>query len=115
MPPLGIAGAGIALCGAYVVMLAVMHVLTRRAFAAQFEWRRLAQLAVVMGGVAVAGELLLPTHGVAGLLTRAAAFAAIPLVLYVTGFAHPEELSQLHALFARARRAAPRAGGRTRR
>ena len=29
VPPLGIAGAGIALCGAYVVMLAVMHLLTR--------------------------------------------------------------------------------------
>ena len=45
VPALGIAGAGIALCGAYVVMIAVMHLLTRRAFAAAFEWRRLAQLA----------------------------------------------------------------------
>ncbi len=44
VPPLGIAGAGIALCGAYVVMLGVMHLLTRRAFSVAFEWRRLAQL-----------------------------------------------------------------------
>ncbi len=44
VPPLGIAGAGIALCGAYLVMLGVMHALTRRAFAVTFEWRRLAQL-----------------------------------------------------------------------
>src|SRR5207302_254266 len=49
VPPLGIAGAGIALCGAYVVMLAVMHALTRRAFRVSFEWRRLLQLAAVMG------------------------------------------------------------------
>ena len=42
VPPLGIAGAGIALCGAYVVMLTVMHFLTRRLFAVAFEWRRLA-------------------------------------------------------------------------
>ena len=44
VPSLGIAGAGIALCGAYVVMLAVMYLLTRAAFAVAFEWRRLAQL-----------------------------------------------------------------------
>src|SRR5207248_7673593 len=59
VPPLGIAGAGIALCGAYAVMLGVMHLLTRRAFAVAFEWRRLAQLLKVMGGLAVAGGLLL--------------------------------------------------------
>ena len=57
VPPLGLAGAGLALCGAYVVMLSVMHLLTRRAFAVQFEWRRLAQLVVVMGGLAAAGDL----------------------------------------------------------
>jgi O-antigen/teichoic acid export membrane protein len=104
VPPLGIAGAGIALCGAYLVMLSVMYVLTRRAFAVGFEWRRLAQLTVVMGGIAVGGELLLPTDGIAGLLSRAAAFALIPLVLYLTRFAHPQELRQLRALVRRGRR-----------
>ena len=63
VPPLGLAGAGLALCGAYVVMLGVMHLLTRRAFPVAFEWLRLAQLVVVMGGLAAAGELLLPTSG----------------------------------------------------
>jgi O-antigen/teichoic acid export membrane protein len=106
VPPLGIAGAGIALCGAYVVMLTAMHLLTRRAFRVSFEWRRLLQLCVVMGGIAVAGELLLPTHGFVGFVTRAAALLAIPAVLLVTGFAHPEELGQLRALVARARRLA---------
>jgi O-antigen/teichoic acid export membrane protein len=93
--PLGIAGAGIALCGAYTVMLVVMHLLTRRAFAVAFEWRRLAQLILVMGVIAVAGELVLPAHGVAGFLGRGAAFAAIPPVLWLTRFAHPRELAQL--------------------
>jgi O-antigen/teichoic acid export membrane protein len=101
VPSLGLAGAGIALCGAYVVMLGAMHVLTRRAFAAAFEWRRLAQLALVMGGVAAAGDLLLPTQGVAGFLTRAAAFALIPVALYVTGFAHPDELATARRLGGR--------------
>jgi O-antigen/teichoic acid export membrane protein len=108
VPSLGLAGAGIALCGAYVVMLAVMHVLTRRAFAVQFEWLRLAQLVVVMGGLAAAGDLVLPTHGVVGLLTRVLVFAAIGPLLFATGFAHPAELHQARELLARARAAYPR-------
>jgi O-antigen/teichoic acid export membrane protein len=107
VPPLGIAGAGIALCGAYVVMLIAMHALTRRAFTVRFEWRRLFQLAAVMGAVAVAGDLLLPTHGAVGFITRAALFAAIPLVLWATGFAHPQELSQARNAIQRARRRGP--------
>ena len=104
VPPLGIAGAGIALSGAYVVMLAIMHFLTRRAFRVAFEWRRLAQLCVVMGAVAVAGDLLLPTHGFIGFITRLAALCAIPVLLAATGFAHAEELRQLRALMSRLRR-----------
>jgi O-antigen/teichoic acid export membrane protein len=104
VPSLGIAGAGIALCGAYVVMIAVMHVLTRRAFAATFEWRRLVQLAVVLGGMSAAGDLLLPTHGVVGLMTRAAVLAAMPLVLLGTRFAHRQELEQARGLLSRATR-----------
>jgi O-antigen/teichoic acid export membrane protein len=105
VPSLGIAGAGIALCGAYVVMIGFMHILIRRAFAADFEWRRLVQLALVMGGMSAAGDLLLPTHGAVGFVTRAAVLAAIPLVLMGTGFAHRQELEQARALIARAQRA----------
>jgi hypothetical protein len=86
----------------------VMHLLTRRVFAVQFEWLRLVQLVVVMGGLAAAGDLLLPTSGVIGLLARAAVAAAIPLVLLATGFAHPAELRQARALFQRLRSAYPR-------
>jgi O-antigen/teichoic acid export membrane protein len=99
--PFGIAGAGLALCGAYVVMLTVMYVLTRNVFAVNFEWGRLARLVVIMGGLAAAGDLLLPTHGALGLLTRLAVFAAIPGVLAATGFAHRAELRQARALVTR--------------
>lgn len=80
--PFGIAGAGIALCVAYLVMLAVVHQLTRSAFAVPFAWPRLALVVAVIAGIAVAGELTLPTAGVAGLLSRAGAWAAIPVVLW---------------------------------
>jgi O-antigen/teichoic acid export membrane protein len=101
VPSLTLAGAGIALCGAYVVMLLVMYLLTRGLFTVQFEWRRLAQIIVVMGGVAVIGDLLLPTHGFAGLATRVLAFLVIPVALFVTRFPHPEELGQLRLLARR--------------
>jgi O-antigen/teichoic acid export membrane protein len=104
VPRWGIAGAGIALCGAYVAMLAFMHQLTRSRFHVQFEWWRLVRLAVVLGGLAVAGDLLLPTHGAAGLLLRALVVVAIGPALFAVGFVHPEELRQGRALIARIRR-----------
>jgi O-antigen/teichoic acid export membrane protein len=111
VPALGLAGAGLALCGAYVVMLAVMHVLTRHAFPVDFEWRRLVQLSVVVGGLAAAGDLALPTSGVVGFISRAAVWALIPLVLLGTGFAHGAELHQARALLARLRPPRPRPAG----
>jgi O-antigen/teichoic acid export membrane protein len=102
-PSLGIAGAGLALAGAYVAMLIVMRLLTRRLFHVAFEWRRIAQLALVLGGLAAAGELLLPTAGAAGFLARAALALALPLALGLTGFYRPEERALLRTLLARVR------------
>jgi O-antigen/teichoic acid export membrane protein len=113
VPPFGLAGAGIALCGAYVVMLGFMHLLTRRQFAVQFEWLRLARLVLVMGGLAAGGDLLLPTHGAVGLLLRVVVLAAIGPALLLTGFVHEAELRQARHLLARLRRrdvAPPEAG-----
>jgi len=109
---LGIAGAGIALCGAYAAMLAVMYALTRRLFRVGFEWRRLAQLVAILAGIAIAGELLLPDHGFAGLALRVAWLALVPAALALTRFFHAHELAQARALLADARRrvAAFRAG-----
>jgi len=101
---LGIAGAGIALCGAYVAMIAAMHALTRGLFGVAFEWRRLAHAVAILAAVAVSGELLLSTAGVAGLLTRALWLGLIPVLLLVTRFFSPRERSGAGALVAEARR-----------
>jgi O-antigen/teichoic acid export membrane protein len=101
---LGIAGAGIALCGAYVAMLAVMYVLTRGLFKVGFEWRRLAQLTAILAGVAISGELLLPTHGLAGLLLRVAWLGLAPALLLLTRFFHASERRQVLAIAADGRR-----------
>jgi O-antigen/teichoic acid export membrane protein len=79
--PLGIAGAGIALCSAYAVMLVAIHLLTRQLFVVPFEWGRMTLIVAALAAVAVAGELLLPTHGVAGFVSRLAALALVPPLL----------------------------------
>jgi O-antigen/teichoic acid export membrane protein len=101
---LGLAGAGIALCGAYAVMVAVMHLLTRGVFAVEFQWRRLGQLATILALVAVSGELLLPTSGLVGLLTRIAWLALAPALLLATRFVAPHERAQVRALWIEGRR-----------
>jgi O-antigen/teichoic acid export membrane protein len=109
---LGIAGAGIALCGAYVAMLGVMHLLTRRLFPVGFEWDRLAQLTAILAAVAVSGELLLPTSGLDGLVLRVLWLALVPGLLLATRFVRPHERAQARALVTDGRRrvAAFRAG-----
>jgi O-antigen/teichoic acid export membrane protein len=101
---LGIAGAGVALCGAYVAMIAVMHLLTRRLFAVPFQWRRLAQVTAILAGVAVSGELLLPTSGFAGFALRILWLALVPLLLGATRFFAASERAQARALLGDARR-----------
>jgi O-antigen/teichoic acid export membrane protein len=109
---LGLAGAGLALCGAYGVMVAVMHLLTRNVFAVRFQWRRLGQLTAILALVAVSGALLLPSSGLAGLLTRIAWLALVPALLLATRFVAPRERAQARALWVEGRRrvAAFRAG-----
>jgi len=101
---LGIAGAGIALCGAYAAMLAVMYALTRSLFRVGFEWTRLALLVLILGGVAVSGELLLPRNGAAGLGLRVAWLGLVPAALLLTRFFHPHERDGARALVLDGRR-----------
>ena len=81
VPRVGIAGAGIALCAAYLAMLVTIHLLTRRLFPVPFEWWRMAAIAALLALLAVGGELLLPTEGLGGLAARAALLALLPLAL----------------------------------
>jgi O-antigen/teichoic acid export membrane protein len=101
---LGIAGAGIALCGGYVAMLAVMYLLTRGLLEVRFEWRRLALLTAILAAVAVSGELLLPTSGAVGFALRLAWLSLLPALLWATRFFAPHERARARALLADARR-----------
>jgi O-antigen/teichoic acid export membrane protein len=108
--PLGIEGAGIALVAAYAAMLLVVHLLTRRAFTVPFEWTRLGVLVLVLGGAAVLGEELLPTHGAAGFLSRAVLAVLAPLSLLALGFLHHDERAGLRVLSTKMRARVARRG-----
>jgi O-antigen/teichoic acid export membrane protein len=108
VPPLGIAGAGIALVIAYAAMILAIHLLTRRLFTVSFEWDRLLRLVAVFAAISVAGELLLPTHGLAGFLLRGAAWCLLIPALRAAGFFRAAELERIGGVAARALRAVRR-------
>jgi O-antigen/teichoic acid export membrane protein len=91
VPPLGIVGAGLALVASYLVVLALMYGFTQRLFPVPYEWGRLARIVLVSAALVAAGELLLPTEGAAGFLSRAVLWLAYPLALLLTGFFTPGE------------------------
>ena len=117
IPPLGIVGAGIALVASYAVVLVLMYALTQRLFPVPYEWGRLALLVAVTAVTVAAGELLLPTEGLAGLASRTALWLALPALLLATGFFTAAERLRLRAMLSpsavRARLAALSAGPRS--
>jgi hypothetical protein len=58
----------------------------------------------ILAGVAVSGELLLPSHGLGGLVLRVAWLALVPAALALTRFFYPHERAQARALVADAHR-----------
>lgn len=98
VPAFGIVGAGAALVASYLVVLALMYWFTQRLFPVPYEWGRLIRATLGVTALVVAGELLLPTEGAAGLLLRAVLWAAYPLLLLATGFFTADERSWLAGL-----------------
>jgi O-antigen/teichoic acid export membrane protein len=86
VPALGIVGAGLALVASYIVVLALMYGFTQRLFPVPYEWARLLRVLGVSTVLVLAGEMLLPTEGFAGLLARVALWLLYPLALLATGF-----------------------------
>jgi O-antigen/teichoic acid export membrane protein len=98
VPPLGIAGAGLALVASYLVVLALMYGFTQRLFAVPYQWGRLARVVLASSVLVGVGELFLPTEGPVGFFLRVALLLAYPLTLLATGFFTVEERSWLSRL-----------------
>jgi O-antigen/teichoic acid export membrane protein len=91
IPAWGIVGAGVSLVASYAVVLVLMYVFTQRLFRVPYEWLRLGQAAALAAALVVAGEMLLPTEGFVGLVSRTAVWLLYPATLFVTGFLSDEE------------------------
>jgi O-antigen/teichoic acid export membrane protein len=98
VPPLGIVGAGLALVASYLVVVALMYVFTQRLFPVPYEWGRLVRIVFVTAVLVGLGELLLPTEGFVGLLTRIVLWLAYPALLLLSGFFTREERGWLTQL-----------------
>ncbi len=91
VPPLGIVGAGLALVGSYLVVVALMYVFTERLFPVPYEWARLARVLIVAAALVGFAEVVLPTAGFLGFVARLALGLLYPAVLFATGFFTDEE------------------------
>lgn len=98
IPPLGIAGAALALVCSYVIVLALMYVFTQRLFPVPYEWRRLSLLVAVTGATVGVGEALLPTAGVLAVASRTTLWLALPALLWASGFFTADERRALRAM-----------------
>jgi O-antigen/teichoic acid export membrane protein len=108
VPALGVVGAAISLCVAYVAMLGVLFVLTRNVFAVPFEWSRLVPLVVVVSTFSVAGELLIANDGLTGFVLRTLVLLAIAPALVGLRVVTVGELKQLLEAVRRGRAAEAR-------
>jgi O-antigen/teichoic acid export membrane protein len=98
VPPLGIVGAGLALVGSYLVVIALMYWFTERLFPVPYEWGRLARVLFGAAALIGLGELVMPTSGFGGLAGRLLLAVIYPLVLLASGFFTPEERGWLARL-----------------
>jgi O-antigen/teichoic acid export membrane protein len=106
IPGHGIVGAGIALIGAYLVLLGLMYIRARQTLGLVIEWRRVLQIVAVAVLVYISGDRLLDDIGTAAVLERIAWWLFYPGLLLVTGFFSRAELAQIRdarALLKRAR------------
>jgi O-antigen/teichoic acid export membrane protein len=114
VPDHGIVGAGIALVGAYSVAVVLMYVFTQRLFHVPYEWGRLAAIVLVSAGLIAFGDLVLPTEGFVGFITRAAVIALYLPILWFAAMNGSEraQIAELaHPSVLRARLAELRARG----
>jgi len=93
--PLGIAGAGIALCGGYLVILVLLYAMTRELFVVPFHWAVMARAIVVTAGIAVIGAVAVPDQGIGPLLLRVGLGLVLPGLLVA---ARVMKLSDIAAL-----------------
>jgi O-antigen/teichoic acid export membrane protein len=96
VPPFGIRGAAFASLVSFVAMFFGMVWNAQRVYPIQYQWRRIATVAVAAGAITLGGQVL---DG--PLALELALVCAFPLLLLPLGFYLPEERARLGALLRR--------------
>ena len=76
-------------------MLVVLFLLTRKGFTVPFEWRKIIPLGVIVAGLSLLGNELLPSDGIAGLLERSLLLVGIAAALVLARVVTVGELQTL--------------------
>jgi O-antigen/teichoic acid export membrane protein len=90
VPSHGIVGAGVALVASYAVALTLMLWFTQRLFPVPWQWGRLALIFASATALIAGGELLLPTEGADGLLSRTGLWLGYPGLLWFAALSGDE-------------------------
>jgi O-antigen/teichoic acid export membrane protein len=98
IPRFGMWAAAWLTVAAFAAEACLLWLLIRRSYPLPYEWGRLAHIAVVVAGLFFVGTLGIFD----GILPRVLVVVAMPVVLWITGFLHPEESRRLKGLFTRA-------------
>jgi O-antigen/teichoic acid export membrane protein len=91
VPSHGIVGAGVALIASYLIVNVLLGLVTHRLFPIPWQWGRLTLVVGTAAALIAGGELLLPTSGAGGLLSRAALVALYPVILWFGGGVRSDE------------------------
>jgi uncharacterized membrane protein len=86
-----------------VVVVALMHVITRRLFYVPYEWARLSLAVGLAAALIAVGELAVAQEGLGALGLILVLCAAYPAGLYALRFLSPEERERLPVLLERVR------------
>jgi len=111
IPSFEIIGGAWATWIAYLVMAVILYFYIQRYYPIQYEWGRVAKIAIGTIGVWCANVLLLDfdDRSLHAAMIRLALLAGLPLWLYLSGFFKKEEQQEFSRLLARFKRSAPQA------
>ncbi|MFA6473166.1 MAG: polysaccharide biosynthesis C-terminal domain-containing protein, partial [Candidatus Latescibacterota bacterium] len=91
IPMLGITGAAIATIVAYMAMVAVLYVISKRVYRVDYEFGRLGIVCIVTAFAAMLPEFISPQGSFENISMRVALIFLPPVVYLASGFIRPEE------------------------
>ena len=107
IPRFGIAGAAWATFLAYFAMAGILYLVTRRVYPVDYEWERIMKISAVAGGLLVTHYFLPVGSSLLSLAAKGLLLAAFPVILFLLGLFHADEIAAVRRLLGLAPGQAP--------